>query len=407
MPPVAVHVLRGKDSPLANKPLTLLCTSNRRSDRGFAEDYVGRLYARVAEHLATHGIRTIVSYPLITEPPRPLAGSVAGVIQLDTSMSTFRSFRSLLRLIRAENVRVIYFSDRVVRSWKYALLRCAGVRRIVIHLHSAYGRPKPPKGLKWLAKYILGRTPFIVADAVIGVSDYVARRQIEVAQVPSNRVFRIWNGIALPTLKQIKDKSFFLPLGVPPDSMVIFCAVRAVPEKGITHLLRAFDLLMSRRTGQTTKLSLVYFGDGAQFGELRALRKSLASRDAIFMPGKRPDVQEAMGAADICVVPSLKEAFGLTALEAMASGRPAIATNVGGVPEMIEDGVTGLLVPPGDEEALSRALEQLLADPSAAASLGAAARRRVAERFTEEVQMRDLTRLVEAGFGTVCDSLHG
>lgn len=394
-------------STLASKPQTLLCTSNRRSDRGFAEDYVGRIYARVAEHLATHGIRTIVSYPLIPEPPRVLAGSVARPIQLNTSMETFHSLRSTLRLVRAENVRVIYFSDRVVWSWKYALLRCAGVRRIIVHLHSAYGRPRPPQGLKRLAKYILGRTPFIVADAVIGVCNYVARRQVEVGLVPQERVFRVWNGISLPPLKQNTDKSFFRALGVPPESVVIFCAGRAVPEKGIAHLLRAFDLLISRRAGPTTKLSLVYFGDGAQFGDLHALRESLASKDAIFMPGKRLDSREAMEAADVCVLPSLEEAFPLAALEGMASGKPVIATSVGGVPELIEDGVTGLLVPPGDEEALARALERFLADPSAAASLGAAARRRVAERFTEDVQMRAITRLVEGGFRSVCDSLRG
>jgi len=103
----------------------------------------------------------------------------------------------------------------------------------------------------------------------------------------------------------------------------------------------------------------------------------------------------------LCVIPSVwQDAFPLSVLEAMARGKAVIASRVGGIPEMIDHNVHGLLVAPGDEASLSAAMRQLLADRDRAARLGEAARRRVAEQFTPERQVRSLVEIVEAGFNT-------
>jgi glycosyltransferase involved in cell wall biosynthesis len=128
----------------------------------------------------------------------------------------------------------------------------------------------------------------------------------------------------------------------------------------------------------------------------------------MVLAGYRSDSAIIVSRANVCVVPSVwHDAFPLAVLEAMARARAVIATNVGGIPELIEHDVTGLLVPPGDETALAEAIAALLADPARAARLGEAARERVAERFTPEAQLRRLSALVEEGFGAPCEAVAG
>ena len=108
-----------------------------------------------------------------------------------------------------------------------------------------------------------------------------------------------------------------------------------------------------------------------------------------------PDVGVLLDAADLCVVPSVwQEAFGLAVVEPMARGKPVVATNVGGIPEIILHGVTGLLVPPGDQSALANAIGSLLENRAAAAAMGRRAQRIVAERFTPDNQLSRFVALV-------------
>ena len=104
--------------------------------------------------------------------------------------------------------------------------------------------------------------------------------------------------------------------------------------------------------------------------------------------GQRPDVHAIMAALDLYALPSLEESFPLSILEAMAAGLPVVATTVGGVPECVADGETGLLVPPADSDRLADAIIQLATDPLRRTEMGRAGRRRVLERFSAESQTR-------------------
>jgi glycosyltransferase involved in cell wall biosynthesis len=137
--------------------------------------------------------------------------------------------------------------------------------------------------------------------------------------------------------------------------------------------------------------------------QLRALRDSLSSREDIFLVGYRADASSLIADADVCAVPSVwEEAFGLAVVEAMAQGKPVVASRVGGIPELVRDGVDGLLVPPGRPEALARALAQLLADPLRARRMGRAARKAVRGRFGLEEKLRRVLDLLEPAFGLAC-----
>lgn len=381
---------------------TLLCVSNYPPNTGYAWDFIEGLYARVADHLATHGIGTLVAYPKLDSSPRTLDGSAARAVRLDASLETTESVEATIAVIRQNNVRVIYFTDRPARHVRYPRLRRAGARYIIVHDHSS-GEWTRPRGSRRALKWVLGRTPGLVADVIVAVSEFVRRRQIDAGMIPPARVVTVWNGVTVPPPASSIEKSVHRELGISPDRQLIVCACRAAPEKGVAHLLRAFDRV-AQTVGRDRKGAfLVYLGDGPQFGELKELHESLAAKEDILLAGYRANAKAIVAGADICVVPSVwQDAFPLSVLEAMAAGKAVIASRVGGIPEMIEDCVSGVLVPPGDEEALAEAIRKLIAEPEISGRLGISARHRVAELFTPELQLRKLTSIIEKGFDVQC-----
>ena len=387
----------------ADKP-ALLCVANWSANVGYAWNFIEGLYARIADHLAAHGIRTFVAYPAMARSPRPLDGSAAQPVLLDASLKALDSIRAVQEFIRRKGVRVVYFTDWPLRHLAYALIRRAGVQRIVVHDHAS-GERRRPGAVKKVVKWLLARLPSVNADVVIAVSDYVARRQLDVCVVPARRVFRVWNGLRVPPKPPADAKSARDIFAVEANRALVGCACRATPEKGVAYLFRAFDRIVGDASLAGRRPVLLYMGDGPGMAELRALRETLSSKADIIIAGHRSDAAAILATVDVCVVPSLwQDAFPLAVLEAMAASRPIVATSVGGIPEMVEHNVTGLLVPPADETALAQALAALLRDRATAERLGMAARQRVVERFTAERQISELTALVEAAFGDQCDA---
>lgn len=150
------------------------------------------------------------------------------------------------------------------------------------------------------------------------------------------------------------------------------------------------DILRAHPTAQ-----LLLVGEGAERSRLQQLVESLGVGDAVTMPGFDSNIPALLPKLDLCVHPAVDEAFGLVLLEAMAAGKAVVATNVGGVGEIVADGETGLLVPPRDPEALSGAVCTLLADADRRVRMGKAGRRRVEREFTIEKTVRGYERLYE------------
>lgn len=380
-------------------PPTLLCVCNYPANTGYAWDFIEGLYVQVARRLEPRGVRTLVAYPSIDAPPRTLAGSPAAGVVLDASLSSLASIRAVAAFIRRENVQTIYFTDRPVWTPAYLALRAAGLGRIVVHDHSS-GSRAAPTGIRKTIKQALVRMPGVCADAIVAVSDYVARRQVEVGLVPPSRVTRIWNGMhvppesALPTGRPLHEA-----LGLDPQRPVVACACRAAAEKGVPVLLRAFDLMMRDWPVGGPRPVLVYMGNGPTFADIEQCRASLAAKDDIVLTGYRTDAVALVAGADVCAMPSLwQDALPLAVMQPMAVGRPVVGSAVGGIPEMIADGETGLLVPPDDPPALAAALARLIRDPELRARFGAAARRRVQALFSPDQTIDALTTVVGAAF---------
>jgi glycosyltransferase involved in cell wall biosynthesis len=142
-------------------------------------------------------------------------------------------------------------------------------------------------------------------------------------------------------------------------------------------------------------------GEGSRRAALEEITKSLRIAHRVVFTGRRDDVPAVTAALDVAVLPSYREAQGLTILEAMALSRPVVASHVGGIPEMIADGVTGLLVPPHDPVALAGAIVRLLQDHQLADTIGRAGHDLVHDRFCVQRMVADVEALYEAGANAV------
>jgi glycosyltransferase involved in cell wall biosynthesis len=206
-----------------------------------------------------------------------------------------------------------------------------------------------------------------LADVHIAISAGLARYLAEVEGLDESRFEIVHYGIA--------------PGDEPPPARRgprLLCVGRLVPIKGHDTLLRAFAAAAVSVPGLTLELA----GDGPLRGKLEALAAELGVAGTVTFAGRVPSVVPAYERAAIVVVPSRGEGFGMVALEAAERGRAVIASAVGGLPEIVEDGVTGVLVPPDDVERLAAAIAELAADGDRAARLGGAARERALREFT-------------------------
>jgi L-malate glycosyltransferase len=216
-----------------------------------------------------------------------------------------------------------------------------------------------------LDRFVLARIA-----AFAGVSQYVRERLSTRFTVHAPRVRTIYNGVDLTRFTPPAERSRAV------GDVHILAAAYLIRDKGVDHLLPALTRAGLRRA----RLTVV--GDGPELERLREQSRALGIAERMSFLGLRSDLHLLMRDADIFVHPVLwQEAFGLTVVEAMASGCPVVASRVGAVPELVADRETGILVPPGDRDALAAAVEQLAIDPALRARLGAAGRRRAEERF--------------------------
>jgi N-acetyl-alpha-D-glucosaminyl L-malate synthase BshA len=228
------------------------------------------------------------------------------------------------------------------------------------------------------------RDTVLGSDAVLTPSAWLRRKAVETLGLPAQ--------VRVDVMPNFVDPEAFHPLDNGAGEMpTLFPALEWTKERRPSVLLHASNFRPVKRVGDTVRALaevrrvhpavLVLVGDGPERAEVEALASSLGVRDAVAFVGERRSLGDLFAHADVFLLPSDQESFGLAALESLASGVPVVASDVGGVAEVVTQGETGWLVPVRNPAAMARAVLSMLADPARRRAMGRAARASALARF--------------------------
>jgi|ERR1051326_2352131 glycosyltransferase involved in cell wall biosynthesis len=224
-------------------------------------------------------------------------------------------------------------------------------------------------------------------DRFIAVSDTVREWLCDDLKVAATKIRVVKNGVNVQLPKTNQHGELRRAICADPAQSIVLTTARLHDGKGIVYLIEAAKLL--------PEIQLVICGDGPERGRLEEAVRKAGLQNRVTFLGHREDVPDLLSACDVFVLPSLYEALGLSVLEAMAAGKPVVATAVGGLKETVRDGVNGLLVPPRDAMSLATTIRRLLTEPGLAKSLGENAKNRVARDFSVETMVDGVTGVYE------------
>lgn len=242
-----------------------------------------------------------------------------------------------------------------------------------------------------------------IADRFVTMSRHLEQWLVKDVGIDAKQVTQLYSGVDAEKFAPRSGKRpDLLPAGFADDSsFVIGTAGRLDPVKDPLALVRGFAALVGSDAALRTRARLVYIGDGSLKTELEAEADRLGVREACWFAGARDDVPQLLRTLDLFVLPSLNEGISNTILEAMATGLPVVATQVGGNAELVEEGVTGTLCAPASPEALANAMRPYLADRTLGHRQGAAARARVVQRFSMERMVQQYAEIYSQVFKRV------
>ncbi|KXG78735.1 putative glycosyltransferase EpsD [Fervidicola ferrireducens] len=281
-----------------------------------------------------------------------------------------KSFFDIVKILKKEKIDIIHSHGLLAAAIGTAAALVAGTPRIVTTLHNF------PKNnfQNRLAGYFLRYN-----HKIITVSQKMAQEVREVFSIPVEKLAVIYNGIDLKSLGKFNISTFKRE-----NSFSFLNIARLIPEKGVDVFLKASALLLEKLSSDKIDLKFYIAGTGPMEKKLKDLADELSLSGKVFFLGFCPDVYKIISESDALVLSSLSEGLSLSLLEAMAMGKPVIATDVGGNPEIVKNGISGILVPPADPKALAEAMEYIIKNPGAAEKMAINARHMVMERFSHE-----------------------
>lgn len=283
--------------------------------------------------------------------------------------------RNLIRSTRADLVQCFLYRANILSP---IAARLAPPRPIVVSSQRSLAPLEGGLGV------LLSRWTHRLADRIVAVSEAVKSHLIDAEAVGPSRIVVIPNGVNPALYENLDPATSRRSLELPQDEMIVGAAGRLTPVKDFGNLIRAVARV--RDTGIPIRLILA--GDGPLRPDLEALAGELDLGDRVIFPGNIGDMRRFYGALDVFVLSSIREGSPNVVLEAMACGCPVIATNVGGVPELIGDQDSGLLVDPDDPEGLASALLRLAREPRLRANLAKNGRKRISEQFDLEASVK-------------------
>jgi glycosyltransferase involved in cell wall biosynthesis len=304
--------------------------------------------------------------PIVLDSPRHIAGATR-----------------LARLIKQEKFEIVH--SHMFWSSLFAS-PIAFACRVPVVVETLHGSEAWRTGWKGKCNLDSFTTRFVSKYFAVSGSD--ARYLTSKKRVPAEKIVTIHNGIDLSRFSASRNtrQAIRNSLGFKEEDPVLIMVARFHPGKGHSVILAAMHQLLNLYPN----LRLICLGEGDGETEIRSLCNEFGLTTNVRLAGYQPNVAEWLSAADINVLPSFYEGFPLTVLEAMAAGLPSVTSRVGGIPEAIEDGVSGLLVPPGSPEKFADALSYLLSHVEARERMGEAARHRASQSFGIQRQVRNM-----------------
>ena len=296
------------------------------------------------------------------------------------------SWAPLVRLLRHQPVDVLHahmFGSNVSGT---VLGRLARVPVIVAHEHTWSYEGRPLR--RFLDRELIARG----ASVFLTVSREDRRRMIEIERVSPEAVRFL--PIGIPPLPEPSGRDIRRELGLEDTTPVVGTVCELRPQKALEVLVEAAAVLRARVPG----VRVLVVGDGPDRERIAQLVRELGVGDVVSLLGLRRDVPDLLGAFDVCVCSSDFEGTPLAIMEYMAAGRPVVSTRVGGVPDLVADGVNGFLVPPRDPSALAEAVGGLLAERGLRDRMGEEGRRRQRRDFDLDATVRKLEDLYETLF---------
>ena len=211
---------------------------------------------------------------------------------------------------------------------------------------------------------------------IIAVSEEIRQYHIRLAHFDPDKIITLYNGIDLSRFQQLPGSTRDA-LGIPSEAPLLLTVAVLRQPKGIQYMIEAMPLILTA----VPAARYVIVGDGEYAQPLQQLAQQHKVSDRIIFTGIRQDVAQLLAASDLFVLPTLLDALPTVLIEAMAAGKPIVATDVGGVPEIIDHGRNGLLIPPAQPDELAQACVQLLQDSGRSKAMGCAGQDIAAQRF--------------------------
>jgi len=353
------YLITGTSVGGAEKALLDLCTS---LDKTRYEITVGSLKGKglIGEQLENEGIE-LVSFALKERTNLP---------GLFSSLFMVFKVARLLRKKKADIIHTFLFRANLIGR---IAARLVGIPIIISSLRTMEEEKR--------YQLFLERITSFMVDKYIAVSEKVKEHAISHSKIPPDRIVTIYNGVRLNGERVDSDpgatrKALHISL----SDRVVMVIGRLRWEKGHAYLIDAMDNIRKRMP----EVKLIIVGDGEEEKRLKDKARQLFLTETVLFTGVRGDVPALLAIAELVVLPSLWEGMPNCLLEAMNAGKPVVATTVGGVPEVVLDGDTGILVPPRDSKALAEAIIKILSRKEEALLMGTRGKKRVAQCFPLE-----------------------
>lgn len=355
----------------------VLLVANFPSGTAYAWWLMEQLWLAVAKLARTQGYTVYLAYPEVTGVNPAIENAGIRVIELPIPGSSPAEMIEVARFIRANRIKTLYFTDRPWFAREYALLRLAGVERILVHDHTPGDRPSMT-GWRRLLKSWRNRSPGVTADYLFCVSPLMRDRNIANGCIPPDRCLVVQNGIE-PLIHTEGDRERLrAELGIEPDTTAVITTGRAHPYK-------RFDLVIEtaahvRSLAGDKRIIFLLVGDGPALDSLRQLVEQRQLTEDVRLLGYRADTRQLLAAADIAMHAARGEGFSLSILEYMSAGLPVLVPDIPSVCQAV-DPTTGIVYPRNDHEFAAKAVLTLTMNPEIRERLGNSARQKVAREF--------------------------